>query len=190
MNITDYYLNEFSCDLGHFMPDPQLPYFGHNWHYDHKNLDRIPSEKRAVFLICLYFTVLIDQAMYTHYPTHYARFEELTRYPKFCHGLGQIQKNPRAILSVPVDKGFVEQAAIETYLPDGMNLFIDEVATFFEEHIPAINTAEFFDKLIYDPDVQIPELLVMVNEDLKNDIVYKTYKALRNAVDKKYAHKS
>ncbi len=172
------------------MPDPQLPYFGHSWNYDCKNLDKIPTERRAAFLICLYFTVLVDQAMHTHYLSHYARFEELTRYPKFCHGLGQFQKNPRAILSVPVDKGFVEHTAIEMHLIDGMNLFVDEVATFFEEHMPTIETAEFFNKLICDPDVQIPELVVMVNEELKNDIVYKAYKALRTAVDTKYAHKS
>lgn len=121
MNIAHYYLNEFRSDLGNFIPDSQVPYFGHSWNYDCKNLDKIPMERRAVFLICIYFTVLVDQAMHTHYPSHYARFEELTRYPKFCHGLGQFQKNPRAILSVPLDKGFVECPAIETHLLDGMN---------------------------------------------------------------------
>ncbi len=190
MNIGHYYLNEFRSDLGNFIPDSQMSYFGHSWNYDCKNLDKIPMERRAVFLICLYFTVLVDQAMHTHYPSHYARFEELTRYPKFCHGLGQFQKNPRAILSVPLDKGFVEYAAIETHLLDGMNLFVDEVATFFEEHMPTIVTAEFFNNLVYDPDVHIPELVVMVNEEVKNDVVYKAYRALRTAVDSKYAEKS
>ena len=103
MEIKDYYLNDFRSDLAHFMPDKRLPYFGHSWNYDCGNLKKVPSERRAVFLICLYFTVLMDQAMHSHYPSHYSRFEELTRYPKFCHGLGQFQKNPRAILSVPAD---------------------------------------------------------------------------------------
>jgi hypothetical protein len=104
--------------------------------------------------------------------------------------LGQFQKNPRALLSVPIDKGLVEQATIEGFFLAGMNLFIDEVAAFFKEHIPDIETAEFFEKLIYDPDVQIPELVVMVNEELKNDVVYKAYRALRAAVDERYADKS
>ena len=140
-------------------------------------------------MICLYFTVVVDQAMYTYYPYYYPRFEELTKYPKFCHVLGQFQKNPRAILFVPVDQGFVDYSAIETHLHDGMNLFVDEVDSFFEKYMPSIKASDFFDKLICDPDVQIPELLVILNEDLKNDIVYKTYKALRSIVEKKYADK-
>lgn len=191
MKIKNYYLNDFRSDLAHFMPDVRLPYFGHSWNYDCSNLKKtVPTERRAVFLICLYFTVLVDQAMHSHYPSQYSRFEELTRYPKFCHGLGQFQKNPRAILSVPADKGFVEQANIETHLLDGMNLFVDEIATFFEEHMPTIETADFFNRLIYDPDVQIPELVVMVNEEMKDDVVYKAYKALRAAVDARYADNS
>ena len=182
MNIKDYYANEFRKDLGSFMPKARVPYFGHSWEYDCKNLDKVPTQNRGMFLICLYFTVLVDQAMHSHYPANYNHFEQLTRYPKFCHGLGQFQKNPRAILSAPVEKGVVDISEIETNLPDGMRLFVDEVTTFFSEHMPIIETKEFFDSLIYDPDVQIPELLVMVNENLKNDVVYKAYKALRAAV--------
>jgi len=190
MDIKDYYLNDFRSDLTHFMPDARLPYFGHSWNYDCNNLDKVPTERRATFLICLYFTVLVDQAMHSHYPSHYSRFEELTRYPKFCHGLGQFQKNPRDILSAPVDKALVEQATIERYLLAGMHLFIDEVAAFFKEHMPDIEPAKFLETLIYDPDVQIPELLAMVNEELRDDVVYKAYKALRTAVDARYADKS
>jgi len=190
MNIKDYYLNDFRGDLRSFMPDPRLRYFGHSWDYDCKNLDDVSTERRAAFLICLYFTVLVDQAMHSYYQSHYGRFEELTRYPKFCHGLGQFQKNPRAILSIPVDKGLVEKESIEGHLVAGMNLFIDEVAAFFREHMPDIETEEFFEKLIYDPDVQFPDLLVMVNEEMKSDVVYKTYRALRAAIDTRYVDKS
>lgn len=190
MDIKDYYLNDFRSDLTHFLPDARWPYFGHSWNYDCENLNKVPPERRAVFLICLYFTVLVDQAMHSHYPSHYSRFEELTRYPKFCHGLGQFQKNPRAILAVPVDKALVEQDTIERYLLAGMHLFIDEVAAFFKEHMPAIETDKFLQTLIYDPDVQIPELLAMVDENLGNDVVYKAYKALRAAVSARDPAKS
>jgi hypothetical protein len=182
MNIRDYYANGFRKNLSRFMPEVRVPYFGHSWKYDCKNLDKVPTQNRGMFLICLYFTVLVDQAMHSHYLASYRHFEQLTRYPKFCHGLGQFQKNPRAILSVPVDKGLVDVSDIETHLSDGMKLFVDEVATFFPKHMPSIETADFLDRLIYDPDVQIPEILVMVNESLKNDVVYKAYKALRAAV--------
>ncbi len=182
MNIKDYYDRGFKHDLSRFMLEAKVPYFGHSWEYDCRNLDKVQTQNRGMFLICLYFTVLVDQAMHSYYPGSYNHFEQLTRYPKFCHGLGQFQKNPRAILSVPVDKGFVDVSEIETHLPDGMKLFVDEVATFFSEHMPIIKTTEFFENLIYDPDVQIPELLVMLNGNLKNDVVYKAYKALRAAV--------
>lgn len=56
--------------------------------------------------------------------------------------------------------------------------------------MPTIVTAEFFNNIVYDPDVHIPELVVMVNKEVKNDVVYKAYRALRTAVDSKYAEKS
>lgn len=119
MTIRDYYCNNFRSELAAFMPDAQVPYFGHSWTYDCGNLDKIPSETRSAFLICLYFTVLVDQAMYTHFRTDYARFEELTRYPKFCHGLGQFQKNPRAILLTPLERGMVNKDKLVKELPAG-----------------------------------------------------------------------
>jgi hypothetical protein len=187
--IRDYYYNQFRNDLSIFMPDARVPYFGHSWGSDCRNLDKIPIESRPAFLICLYFTVLVDQAMYTHYRSDYERFAQLTQYPKFCHGLGQFQKNPRELLLVPVQKGMVDKSAIEKELSAGMELFIDEVVDFFKNYMKYINPAEFFDKLIYDSDVQIPLLIVMINPEMKDDIVVQAYEALRAAVEKKIGKK-
>ncbi len=183
--ITDYYHKQFRADLALFMPDSQLPYFGHSWTYDCENLDKIPMKSRSVFLICLYFTVLVDQAMYTHYRSDYDRFEQLTQYPKFCHGLGQFQKNPRELLLAPIQKGLVDKEKMENELSDGMELFIDEVVDFFQSHMTHIDPADFFDKLIYDPDVQIPLLAVMINPEIKSDIVVQAYELLCKVVEKK-----
>jgi len=128
--------------------------------------------------------------MYTHYITHYSQFEALTKYPKFCHGLGQFHKNPRSILSSPVDNGFVELDDIEMHLLGGMNMFVDEVDIFLKEHMPVIEASGFFKKLIYDPDVQIPLIVSIVNDEVKNDIIYKAYTALRTAVNEKFSPKS
>ena len=166
------------------MPDRRVPYFGHSWNYDCGNLNKISIASRPSFLICLYFTVLVDQAMHPHFRTDYQQFEQLTRYPKFCHGLGQFQKNPRAILSVPVEKGMANQQEIEKILPNGMELFVNEVIDFFQHHMRSINPTDFFDKLIYDSDVQIPLLIEMINPEMTEDIVVKAYEALRCAVDK------
>ena len=166
------------------MPSRQVPYFGHNWSHDCGNLNKIPIASRPAFLICLYFTVLVDQAMHAHFSANYQQFEQLTRYPKFCHGLGQFQKNPRAILSVPVEKGIVNQQEIEKMLPDGMELFVNEVVDFFQQHMHNITPIDFFDKFIYDSDVHIPLLIVIVNPEMKEDIVVKAYEALQGAVEK------
>jgi len=188
--IREYYIDKFREDLAVFMPDRQVPYFGHSWSYDCGNLNKIPVGSRPSFLICLYFTVLVDQAMHAHFRADYQQFEQLTRYPKFCHGLGQFQKNLREILSVPVEKGMVNQEEIEKILAEGMELFVKEVIDFFQKHMQNINPADFFEKLIYDSDVQIPLLIVMINPEMKEDIVVKTYEALRAAVNKIIMKKS
>lgn len=188
MMIQEYYNQKFREDLVEFIPDKRLPYFGHSWSHDCGGLNKIPFSSRPSFLICLYFTVLVDQAMHDHYHPYYKQFESLTRYPKFCRGLGQFQKNPREILSVPVEKGIVNQHQIEKILPDGMELFVNEVFDFFQKYMEHINPNDFFGKLIYDKDVQIPLLNMMVNPELKENIVVKTYEALRSAVDKKEKH--
>lgn len=189
MKIKDYYQNQFRNDLAAFMPDIRVPYFGHSWTYDCGNLNKIRLESRPAFLICLYFTVLVDQAMHAHFRSAYDQFEKLTRYPKFCHGLGQIQKNPRAILSVPAEKGMVDRNELAKELPDGMELFVDEVVHFFQTHMDDIDSAVFFDKVLYDSDVQIPLLIVMIDPSMKEDIVVKAYEALRGAVEKKIKKK-
>jgi hypothetical protein len=187
--IRDYYHNKFRNDLATFMPDTRVPYFGHSWAYDCGNLNKIPKELRPEFLICLYFTVLVDQAMYTHFRSEYDRFAQLTQYPKYCHGLSQFQKNPRELLLVPVQKGMVDKDKMEKELSAGMDLFIDEVIEFFQKYMTHIDSADFFDKLLYDPDVQIPLLIIMINPEMKKDIVVQAYDELRLAVERKIKKK-
>ena len=186
MNIRDYYQNQFQADLTVFMPDSRFPYFGHSWQQDCRGLENIPPERRATFLICMYFTVLVDQAMHAHFRAYYPTFESLTRYPKFCHGLGQFQKNPRGILLYPIERGLIRQTEIEGVLNSGMHLFVAEVAGFFQSYMSSVTPQRFFDKLLYDPDVKIPLIVVLLNPDMQNDIEVKTYNALRKAVDEKY----
>jgi len=186
MNIREYYLNDFRADLTTFMPDLRLSYFGHSWEYNCQDLDRIPLGRRPAFLICLYFTILVDQGMHAHFRHFYDKFESLTRYPKYCRGLGQFQKNPRGILLYPVERGIVAQESLEEVLNDGMDLFVEQVDDFCRNHMPEISPRDFFWKLLYDSDVQIPLLLVMVQPELKNDIVVKAYEALREAVEARF----
>jgi hypothetical protein len=111
-DIRDYYLSEFRNDLIRFLPNQATPYFGHSWSHDCRGLENVARQKKAQFLFCLYFSVLVDQAMHEHFRGAYSRLESLTRYPKFCHGLRQFQKNRSAILSTPNEKGLVDSVAV------------------------------------------------------------------------------
>jgi len=184
MQIRNYYYKNFKDDLLGFLPDTRLPYFGHTWQHDCGNLNDVDSQSRAAFLICLYFTVLVDQTMHAHFIRDYPKFEKFTRYPKFCHGLAQFHKNPRDILYVPVKKGLVNRENIESLITHGMELFVDEVIEFLQDHMSHIKPEAFFEKLIYDPDVQIPLIFVLADNSLKEDIVFKAYEELKKAVKK------
>src|SRR6266496_190501 len=185
--MRQYYRSRFRDDLAMFMGTSSVPYFGHAWSQNcAAQLAGVPAERRASFLICLYFTVLVDQAMYTHFRDRYAGFEALTRYPKFCHGLSQFQHNPRAILATPVDQRAVNAQDVLAALPGGMTLFVDEVTEFFRDHMPEVTAAAFFDTLLSDPDVQIPELLVIVDPNFKADVVVVAYSELRAAVRREF----
>jgi hypothetical protein len=83
----------------------------------------------------------------------------------------------------------VDKSAMEKQLPFGMELFVDAVVDFIKNYLSSIDPIEFFDKVIHDSDVQIPLLLVMVNPEMKNDIVVKAYESLRAAVEKKIGKK-
>jgi hypothetical protein len=189
--MHSYYRDVFRSDLVAFMGPSPAAYFGHSWTYSCRNqLARVPSENRPRFLICLYFTVLIDQAMHSHCPEHYQVFHGMTQYPKLCHGLSQFQHNPRGIINVPVEQGVVSEQVINQLLPDGMTLFVDETVAYFAAHLQAIEPRDFFEKLLSDPDVQIPLLLIVLDPGLKDDVVCVAYQELRAAVDKKLGSKA
>jgi hypothetical protein len=62
--IGDYYHQSFREDVRRFV-GPELPtVFGTQSFGEGGGLDRVPNERWATFLVCLYFTVLVDQAMH------------------------------------------------------------------------------------------------------------------------------
>jgi len=183
--MKDYYHGSFRHDLTQFMASSSVPYFGHAWpHTCADQLAPVPTEHRARFLVCLYFTVLADQAMHAHAREQYPRFAALTRYPKFCHGLGQFQHNPRAILVSPVERGLVSAEEVRAILPAGMELFVEEVLAFFRDHMPEVDARGFFERLAFDPDVQIPELIVLANPESTDDVAVVAYRELRRVLDR------
>ena len=89
----------------------------------------------------------------------------------------------------PVEHGFVPKESIEKLLEPGMELFVEEVHEFCQNHMASIRPQVFFEKLLSDPDVQIPLIVVLADPKMKDDIVVKAYEALRKAVENKYDNK-
>lgn len=182
MNFADYYHASFRDDLSDFMRGRSLPYFGHAWRIGCPDLERVHVSRRPAFVVCLYFTVLMDQAMHAHFSSLHPRFEQLTRSPKFCHGLGQFHLNPRAILSAPIEHGLVGQEDILKHLAEGMRTLVSDMESFLRDHLPEIPPKSFFKALVSDSDVQIPLLIVMIDESVAESPAFKAYKALRHAL--------
>ena len=182
--MEDYYHNNFRTDLEAFFAGSRALYFGHAWSQNcGQQISKVPANNRPAFLICLYFTVLVDQAMHAHFRQHYREFADLTKYPKFCHGLGQFHHNPRDILSAPVDQGIVVTQDVKDLLPAGMTILVDEVVDFFKKHMPQIDPSNFFSALVFDPDVQVLGILSLINSELANDVVHVAYDALYEAAE-------
>ena len=92
MKLRGYYNTSFRQDLATLLqgirpPEARIVTLGHDWVDRCSLLERIPVDSRPSFLACLYFTVLVDQAMHAHSLGWYAEFEKLTLYPKFRVGL-------------------------------------------------------------------------------------------------------
>jgi hypothetical protein len=61
--------------------------------------------------------------------------------------------NPVLIFEVPIHHRHVSEAAVQQVVPEAMNLFVDETASFFRDHMPEIRAQDFFDRLLADPDI-------------------------------------
>lgn len=160
MTLKEYYYRTFPSDLAllfrGFAPQEHagILALGHIWTHSCTLLLQVPAAHRPQFLACLYFTVLVDQGVHTHFCSESRRFEDLTRYPKFRVGLGHpAHLNPVMIFETPIHRGLVAEDAVRRVIPEAMTLFVDETFSFFRDHMPQIQGQDFFDRLLADPDV-------------------------------------
>jgi len=160
MTLKEYYNQAFRSDLALLFRgfEPQehaiILAAGHIWTHGCSELMQVFADHRPRFLACLYFTILVDQAMHTHFYFESRRFEELTRYPKFRVGLGHpLHMNPVLIFEIPIHRQLVSGDAVREIVPEMMDLFVAECASFFRDHMPEIKAQDFFDRLLADPDI-------------------------------------
>ena len=162
----DYYEKQFSYDLVKYCQDRNDGYsFLRGENLDHKTLLEYSRQIRIGcsgewepnkeikndFYFCFYFTVLVDMAIHSHFPSEHLKFDQLTMYPKLF-GLGVFQRvHPKSLLQ------FCRFMRSET--PIIVNLWRSYCRYFIRDwkssipQICKINIIDFFHALITDPDL-------------------------------------
>lgn len=158
MNIREYYHRNFRNDLAVMfsgMDARDIRYrFGNDWMRECSLLPKVSLEQRAPLLVCLYFTILADQAMHSHFFQFHRRFEALTMYPKFLVGFGhEAHLNPVLVFTVPIQRRLVSEPSIRELIPDGMRMFVEETKDVLCRHMQEITLERFFERIMADTDV-------------------------------------
>jgi hypothetical protein len=167
VKFADYYNHQFRDDIQQFMlsipresrcHDTDTHEFTIQYATltkDTEHLDVIAAQYRAIFVVALFFTVLVDEVAYTHYRAHYPQFRTLTMYPKFignCPGSCHYHFHPRDVFAAV---NFSRDSQNTGRRPDiqPRDAFLEavepmklEVIDFFSKHMPQIDGCEFWSK--------------------------------------------
>ena len=167
MSFADYYRHQFLDELqAVYAGAPSVPVC-ENWARDphltptmlgsaNRVLRHMSGAKREQFAMCLYFTVLVDQVMYTHFSEDYQEFRSLTQYPKWrgdCPGGCHSHWHPASILSTigaASHRGSAEADAVDwiSRLQDALPLFYAEINQFFGPVLPRPVAAVVWQRVI------------------------------------------
>ncbi len=114
-----------------------------------------PAERRALFGVALFFTVLLDQVCYTCFPALYESFRRLTEYPKFkgdCPGGCYQHLHPSLILSsLGRPPGVTDSTVLPEYaqlLGEAIPVMQRKVREFCRDHFPALDAPAFWDRCL------------------------------------------
>lgn len=116
------------------------------------------AERRSLFGVALFLTVVADQVCYTYFRAHYVHFRELTRYPKLkgdCPGGCRMNIHPSNALAVGHRAGANSRGDSDLWSPlpsDVISVMRTEVHSFVTEHLSGITPEEFWQRV----DREIP----------------------------------
>ena len=169
MTFSEYYHQEFRTDLERVLQTAPAPnHLGHSYEEDvvlqpriinreNKTVRLWSRERRELFGVALFFTVLADQVCYTHFPQNYAKFRSLTRYPKFkgnCPGGCSAHVHPRGILSTigRSDDWITDEipAGLVSLLAEALPVMEREVLDFTRNHMPELDGHAFWFKCLQE----------------------------------------
>lgn len=180
--LNYYYQNEFREHVREFMRHQEIP----GWfRLCESNIceSTVPEAKRAYFIICLFITVLIDQAMATYLKEEYKYLEKMTLYPKFGPGgIGCPHIKPYNLVVEACNIGLVSEKDILSLLSASMRLLIPETISFFSKYVRSKSPGIFFLDMLRDRDIAISDKSLKRQPNLARRIKYESYQALYKAV--------
>lgn len=157
MDFREYYGDPFRRDLAavleglptHHSEGAEIVLQPRNISTKNKVVRAWSEERRTLFATALFFSVLVDEVCFTHYPGQYAEFRSLTMYPKFigdCPGGCRTHIPPANILfAMGSPYGAATGWTGSSALPDGaLEVMQHETVSFFEDHCRPIDGLEFW----------------------------------------------
>jgi hypothetical protein len=115
------------------------------------HLNFLDNDRKELFAVALFLTVLTDMVCFTHFKTHYNKFKNLTRYPKFignCPGGCNYHYHPSDIFFA-MNKG---RSATEQHLVfhdkflEALETMKEEIFNFLKEHLTEIEEEAFWER--------------------------------------------
>ena len=180
VSFQEYFEELFPADLAafleampvgqrkHFMKSPDSFSISMNYLVEPSlALHVIPQERRPFYAAALYFTSLMDQAMYKHRQDCYSRYRRLTDYPKLtgaCPGACMYVAEPSIALErtnlFDVDPSDYIQSRSDTLfrnrltlapiLKEGAAYFRHAFPSFLRRHFPHIADPDALYRLVFD----------------------------------------
>ena len=162
MEFQAYYNNEFRSDLNTFLSTiPNESRYHNNLETrreitiqlcrltsKHTHLDFLSKAKRLDFAHALYWTILVDMVMYTHFKTSYDFFRKLTTYPKLignCTRRCYHHYHPRNIYD---EMDFeISDEEINSSIHSTIPFINQEITSFLRCHMTDIDITQFLDQM-------------------------------------------
>jgi hypothetical protein len=168
-SFAEYFYNRFLIDLqriekqepnsvvrDEIMRDPSAIFFGGpEWRNVSTDLPRVPLDNRGRFILSLFMVTLTEQVIYTHCRNHYEMWRAGTGFPKFgWSGYGPHHENPFILLWAPEREGIFQPNELLPLLPEFVRFYLEATASYFRQHLPAIQMTDFLRRLVSDPQYQ------------------------------------
>lgn len=166
-SFAEYFYNRFPIDLrriekqepnpivrDEIMRDPSAIFFGGpEWQNVSTDLPRVPQENRGRFILSLFMVTLTEQVIYTYHRNNYEMWRAGTGFPKFgWSGYGPHHENPFILLWAPEREGVIQPNEVLPLLPEFVRFYLEATASYFRQHLPAIQMTDFLWGLMSDPE--------------------------------------